>query len=90
MTNLFLIIAAFLAFSACGPSDGNKEAASAEPSPISETLIPSADSIRPDSATFYSEVVNKKNCFIVIAKHPEYRQALTKMCSTASLNWLRL
>ena len=25
-----------------------------------------------DSATFYSEVVNKKNCFIVISK-PEYR-----------------
>ena len=38
-----------------------------------ETVI--ADTIKAvpsDSATFYSEVVNKKNCFIVISK-PEYR-----------------
>ncbi len=30
------------------------------------------DVIRPDTATIYSEVVNKNNCFILISK-PEYR-----------------
>lgn len=30
------------------------------------------DAVRADSATFYSEVINKNNCFILVSK-PEYR-----------------
>ena len=37
-----------------------------------EVAVGSIDSIKPDSATFYSEVVDKMNCFILVSK-PEYR-----------------
>jgi hypothetical protein len=41
--------------------------------PIVETsLMDTVATIPADTATFYSEVVNKKNCFILISK-PEYR-----------------
>ena len=43
--------------------------------PVNETVVMQQDTVdvvAPDTATFYSDVVNKKNCFIVISK-PEYR-----------------
>lgn len=35
-------------------------------------VVDTVDVVKPDTATFYSEVVNPKNCFILISK-PEYR-----------------
>ena len=57
----------------CGA--GNSDNAKAKVSPSADTCWMEADSIEripADSATFYSDVVDKKNCFILISK-PEYR-----------------
>ena len=74
MTLIFSLLAAFFAMPSCGPSGSQvpeqpeqKETVSIEMSPVD-----TVDVIPADSATFYSEVVNKKNCFILISK-PEYR-----------------
>ena len=71
MSTLITFMAALLAAVACGspsvdetqyPTDNNLEIIEAD-----TVVKPSVD-----SATFYSDVVNKKDCFIVISK-PEYR-----------------
>ena len=69
MTTLFTFVAALLAAVACGSSSMNEPQTNNNLEIIETDTIASPTS---DSATFYSEVVNKKNCFIVIAK-PEYR-----------------
>ena len=55
----------------CGTTPSDKVVEKQEP--IVETVPMDTINVVPaDSATFYSEVVNKKNCFILISK-PEYR-----------------
>ena len=65
------LLAALFVMPSCGSSESqsidNKDDISIEMS-----LTDTVKTIASDSATFYSEVVNKKNCFILIAK-PEYR-----------------
>ena len=71
MTLIFSLLAALFAMPSCGTTPSDKVVEKQEP--IVEMV--SADTIEvipADSATFYSEVVNKKNCFILISK-PEYR-----------------
>lgn len=71
MSTLFTFAAAMLVAVACGPAAADENPKIAE-APV-ETASP--DSLSPqsaDSATYYSEVVDKKNCFILVAK-PEYR-----------------
>ena len=65
------LLAALFVMPSCGSSESqsidNKDDISIEMS-----LTDTVKTIASDSPTFYSEVVNKKNCFILIAK-PEYR-----------------
>ena len=74
MPLIFSLLAAFFAMPSCCPSGNQvpeqpeqKEIVSIEMSPVDTVNV-----IPADTATFYSEVVNKKNCFILISK-PEYR-----------------
>ena len=71
MTIIFSLLATLFAMPSCGTNtSGNvveKQNPIVEMSPI-DTVV----TIPADTATFYSEVVNKKNCFILISK-PEYR-----------------
>ena len=65
------VLAAMMMLPSCG-SRGNKPV---EPNPVTPTDSVVADTVtvpQSDSATYYSEVVNKKNCFILISK-PEQR-----------------
>ncbi len=71
MSIIICLLAAWFAMPSCNfpvpATDVNKEDTTA--------IVNEGDTIdvvRPDTATIYSEVVNKKNCFILIAK-PEYR-----------------
>lgn len=71
MTILFSLLAALFAMPSCDTSTSNNEVKKqeivVETSPIDTVqVVPS------DSATYYSDVVDKKNCFILISK-PEYR-----------------
>ena len=72
MTLIFSLLAALFTMPSCvttTPSDKVVE----KQEPIVETVsADTIDEVPADSATFYSEVVNKKNCFILISK-PEYR-----------------
>lgn len=71
MTLIFSLIAALFAMPSCDTSTSNEVE---KQDPIVE-VIPKLDIIQvipADTATIYSEVVNKKNCFILISK-PEYR-----------------
>ena len=69
---ILYVLAAMLFMPSCGSTPEKQTVEPAAPTqPVS--LIDSTKYILPDSATYYSEVVNKKNCFIVIAKDPEYR-----------------
>ena len=67
---LMYVLAALFALPSCG-SSGN-QFTEPENNKTIETVVDTVKTIPVDSATFYSEVVNKKNCFIVISK-PEYR-----------------
>lgn len=72
MTILFSFLAMLLATASCGSSTADDS--TIEPN---NTEINQLDTIKPtpnpsDSATFYSPVVNKNNCFILISK-PELR-----------------
>lgn len=65
------VLAAMMMLPSCG-SSGNKPV---EPNPVTPTDSVVADTVKTpqaDVATYYSEVVNKKNCFILISK-PEFR-----------------
>ena len=68
--NILYILAALFAMTSCG--SGNATEAKEQ---TNDTIVMQQDTtavIVSDSATFYSEVVNPKNCFILISK-PEYR-----------------
>ncbi len=71
MTIIFSLLAALFAMPSCDTNNSSNVVEKQEPivemSPI-DTVV----TIPADTATFYSEVVNKKNCFILISK-PEYR-----------------
>jgi hypothetical protein len=71
MTLIFSLLAALFVMPSCGTTTSDKVVEKQEP--IVETVPMDTINVVPaDSATFYSEVVNKKNCFILISK-PEYR-----------------
>ena len=69
--NILCFLAAFFAMYSCG--SGN---ATETKEPVNnDTVVMQQDTVeivQADSATFYSDVVNQKNCFILISK-PEYR-----------------
>ena len=69
--NILYILAAWFAMTSCG--SGN---ATETKEPVNnDTIVMQQDTmevVAADTATFYSDVVNQKNCFIVISK-PEYR-----------------
>lgn len=68
---LFCFLAALLQLPSCGSSAGN-QVVEPETTTMETVVGDTMDVIKPDTATFYSEVVNPKNCFILISK-PEYR-----------------
>ena len=71
MTLIFSLLAALFVMPSCGTTTSDKVVEKQEP--IVETVpMDTINVVSADSATFYSEVVNKKNCFILISK-PEYR-----------------
>ena len=69
--NILYILAALFAMTSCGSGNATETM-----EPVhNDTVVMQQDTtavIVSDSATFYSDVVNPKNCFIVISK-PEYR-----------------
>ena len=67
---LMYVLAALFALPSCDSSES--QVTEQENKNTIETVTDTVTTIPADSATFYSEVVNKKNCFIVISK-PEYR-----------------
>ena len=71
MPLLFSLLAMFFAMPSCGSSNSSQTVVQ-EASIVEVVQTDTIEAIKPDSATFYSEVVNKKNCFIIISK-PEYR-----------------
>lgn len=71
MSIILCLLAAWFAMPSCNSSESATEVKKEDNIVIvneGDTL----DVIRPDTATIYSEVVNKNNCFILISK-PEYR-----------------
>lgn len=71
MNIILCLLAAWFAMPSCNSSEPATEVKKEDNIVIvneGDTL----DVIRPDTATIYSEVVNKNNCFILISK-PEYR-----------------
>lgn len=71
MSIILCLLAAWFAMPSCNSSEPATEVKKKDNIVIvneGDTL----DVIRPDTATIYSEVVNKNNCFILISK-PEYR-----------------
>ena len=68
--NILYILAAFFAMTSCGSGNATETV-----EPVNETIEMQQDTVEvvaADTATIYSDVVNQKNCFIVISK-PEYR-----------------
>ena len=68
--NILCFLAALIAMTSCG--SGN---ATETKEQINDTIMMQQDTeevVRTDTATFYSDVVDPKNCFILISK-PEYR-----------------
>ena len=72
MTIIFSLLAALFAMPSCGTNTSGNVVEKQEPI-VEMNPIDTVVTIPADTATYYSDVVNKKNCFIVIAKHPEYR-----------------
>ena len=68
---LFCFLAALLQLSSCGYSTVN-QAVEQETTTIEVSVTDTIETVKTDTATFYSDVVNPKNCFILISK-PEYR-----------------
>ena len=68
---LFCFLAALLQLSSCGSSTVN-QAVEQETTTIEVSVTDTIETVKTDTATFYSDVVNPKNCFILISK-PEYR-----------------
>ena len=71
MTLIFSLLAALFAMPSCGTTPSDKVVEKQEPV-VEMTPMDTIDVIPADSATYYSDVLNKKNCFILISK-PEYR-----------------
>ena len=71
MTIIFSLLAALFAMPSCGINTSGNVVEKQNPI-VETTLMDTVVTIPADTATFYSEVVNKKNCFILISK-PEYR-----------------
>ena len=71
MTIIFSLLAALFAMPSCGTNTSGNVVEKQEPI-VETSLTDTVVTIPADTATFYSEVVNKKNCFILISK-PEYR-----------------
>ena len=71
MTLIFSLLAALFAMPSCGTAPSDKVIEKQEPI-VEMTPMDTIDVVPADSATYYSDVVNKKNCFILISK-PEYR-----------------
>ena len=67
MILIFTLLAALFAMPSCGTTNNNEKQ-----EPIVEMSPIDSDTILDDVRTVYSEVVNKKNCFIMISK-PELR-----------------
>ena len=71
MTIIFSLLAVLFAMPSCGTNTSGNVVEKQEPIVVT-SLMDTVVTIPADTATFYSEVVNKKNCFILISK-PEYR-----------------
>ena len=71
MTLIFSLLAALFAMPSCDTTPTDKVVEKQEPI-VEMTPMDTIDVIPADTATFYSDVVDKKNCFILISK-PEYR-----------------
>ena len=71
MTLIFSLLAALFAMPSCDTTPSDKVVEKQEPI-VEMTPMDTIDVITADTATFYSDVVDKKNCFILISK-PEYR-----------------
>lgn len=70
MTFLFSLLAVFFAMLSCETSSSEEVGQKAV---VGETiLVDTNDAVSADSATFYSEVIDPKNCFILVSK-PELR-----------------
>ena len=69
--NILYILAAFFAMTSCGLGNATetKEPVNNDSVVMQQDTV---EIVQADSATFYSDVVNQKNCFILISK-PEYR-----------------
>ncbi len=68
--NILYILAAWFAMTSCGSGNATEPV-----EPVNDPIVMQQDTVEvvaADTATFYSDVVNQKNCFIVISK-PEYR-----------------
>ena len=68
--SLLCLLAAWFAMYSCGSGNATETV-----EPVSDPIVmqqDTVDAVATDTATFYSDVVNQKNCFIVISK-PEYR-----------------
>ena len=70
MTIIFSLLAAFFAMPSCGTSTSNE--IETQETVVEMSTMDTIDVVPADTATYYSEVVDKKNCFILISK-PEYR-----------------
>lgn len=68
---LLYFLAALFGITSCGTSEKNPMPELQEMA-VETTPADTIETIPADSAMFYSDVINKKNCFIVISK-PEYR-----------------
>ncbi|MBQ1585139.1 MAG: L,D-transpeptidase [Muribaculaceae bacterium] len=71
MTLIFSLLAALFAMPSCGTNTSGNVVEKQEPI-VEMSLMDTVVTVPADTATYYSEVVNKKNCFILISK-PEYR-----------------
>lgn len=77
--SLLYCLMMLLVASSCGSANATEENEQGKDAEV--ILQDTGMSIPPDSATYYSEVVNPKNCFIVISK-PEYRLYVCEVVGT--------
>ena len=81
MTILFSLLAAWFIMPSCGFSSANTAGEKNDTTVVESAIIDTNDTISSDSATFYSEVVVKKNCFILISKR-EFRLYVCEVLGT--------
>ena len=80
---LMYVLAALFALPSCG-SSGSQVADPIQNDTVKTVVTDTIGANPSDSATYYSDVVNKKNCFILIAK-PEYRLYVCEVVSGDTL-----